>query len=110
MAETKAKPRGKALRGKRAGRATGESTRENSKASFKIRFRATVLRRAGAAKAVDWMFLVLPREASAKLPSRGMVSVEGTFGGVAFCATLEPDGEGGHWMRVERKLSEAAGV
>jgi hypothetical protein len=24
------------------------------------------------------------------------------------CATLEPDGEGGHWLKVDRKLREAA--
>ena len=62
------------------------------------------------AKAVAWTFLTLPEEASAKLPSRGMTSVEGTFNGLAFRATLEPDGRGGHWLKVDRKLREAAGV
>lgn len=57
-----------------------------------------------------WTFLNLPKEASAKLPSRSMVSVEGTLNGAAFQATLEPDGKGGHWLKVERKLSQAAGV
>ncbi len=61
-------------------------------------------------KAAAWTFLVLPAEASRKLPSRGMVSVEGTLGGAAFRATLQPDGKGGHWLKVERKLSEAAGA
>jgi hypothetical protein len=62
------------------------------------------------AKAVPWTFLKLPKEASAKLPSRGQTTVEGTFNGSAFRATLEPDGEGGHWLKVDRKLREAAGA
>ncbi len=55
-------------------------------------------------------FLVLPKAASAKLPSRSMVSVHGTFHGLAFQATLEPDGQGGHWLKVDRALREAAGA
>lgn len=53
---------------------------------------------------------MVPTDSSAKLPSRGMVSVEGTFNGYPFCATLEPDGKGGHWLKVERKLREDAGA
>jgi hypothetical protein len=49
-------------------------------------------------------------EASAKLPSRSMVSVEGTINGSTLRATLQPDGQGGHWLKVERKLREAAGA
>ena len=29
---------------------------------------------------------------------------------MAFQATLEPDGQGGHWLKVDRKLREAAGA
>ena len=29
---------------------------------------------------------------------------------VPFQATLEPDGQGGHWLKVDRKLREAAGA
>jgi hypothetical protein len=75
-----------------------------------IGFSATLFRPVATAKAVDWTFLILPKDASAKLPSRGMTSVEGTFNGLAFCATLEPDGQGGHWLKVDRKLREAAGA
>jgi hypothetical protein len=57
---------------------------------------------------MDWTFLRLPKEASDALPSRGMVSIEGTFNGVPFAATLQPDGEGGHWLRVEAELQRAA--
>jgi Bacteriocin-protection, YdeI or OmpD-Associated/Domain of unknown function (DUF1905) len=79
-------------------------------AASKIRFSATLLRPKATAKAFSWTFLTLPKEASAKLPSRGMTSVEGTFNGLAFQATLEPDGQGGHWLKVDRKMREKAGV
>jgi hypothetical protein len=59
-------------------------------------------------KAGSWTFLVVPKNASAKLPSRGMTAIEGTLNGVAFQATLEPDGQKSHWLKVDRKLSEAA--
>jgi hypothetical protein len=39
-----------------------------------------------------------------------MTSVEGTLNGFPVRATLEPDGEGGHWLKVDRKLREAAGA
>ena len=74
----------------------------------RIRFRATLHRPMAATKPVDWTFLTLPSQASAKLPSRGQVTVDGTVNGVTFQATLEPDGQGGHWLKVERKLREAA--
>lgn len=82
----------------------------DSKAASKIRFSATLLRPKTTAKAVSWTFLTLPKEASAKLPSRSMTSVEGTFKGLAFQATLEPDGQGGHWLKVDRKMREEAGA
>jgi hypothetical protein len=82
----------------------------DSKAASKIRFSATLLRPAATARAVSWTFLTLPKEASAKLPSRGQTTVEGTLNGLAFRATLEPDGEGGHWLKVDRKMREAAAL
>ena len=81
-----------------------------SKAASKIHFSATLLRPRAAAKALSWTFLALPKEASAKLPSRSMTSVEGTFNGLAFQATLQPDGQGGHWLKVNRKMREEAGA
>src|SRR5678815_3936132 len=41
---------------------------------------------------------------------RGMASVEGTLNGFPIRATLEPDGQGGHWLKVDRKMREAAGA
>src|SRR3954466_210356 len=59
-------------------------------------------------KADSWTFLILPKDASAKLPSRGMTAIKGTINGVPFQATLEPDGQRSHWLKVDWKLSEAA--
>ena len=42
--------------------------------------------------------LRLPEKASAKLPSRGQVAVQGTINGHGFQTVLEPDGNFGHWM------------
>ncbi len=74
-----------------------------------IRFEARLLRPAEP-KNATWSFLVLPKAASAKLSTRSMVTVEGTLGGTPFQATLEPDGEGSHWLKVEAPLRDAAGV
>jgi hypothetical protein len=57
-----------------------------------------------------WSFIVLPKTASTKLPTRSMVTVAGTLGSASFQATLEPDGDGSHWLKVEQKLRNAAGV
>lgn len=80
-----------------------------------IRFKATLHRPVPTAKDAsgirgDWSFLNLPKEASQRLPSRGMVSVQGTLNGVPFIATLDPDGQGGHWLKVDRKLRTVAVV
>ena len=75
-----------------------------------IRFKAKLFRPAESEKGGSWTFLVLPKNASAKLPSRGMTAIEGTIKGFAFQATLEPDGQKSHWLKVDRKLSEAAGA
>ena len=74
-----------------------------------IRFNAT-LRRPVEPEGATWTFLVLPKTASARLPARSMTTVAGTFAGQPFQATLEPDGDGSHWLRVEKALREAAGV
>jgi hypothetical protein len=54
--------------------------------------------------------LRLPQVASKKLPSRGQVAVHGTINGHTFQAVLEPDGNFGHWLRLDRGLQKAAGV
>src|SRR2546423_12965035 len=54
--------------------------------------------------------LRLPEKASRKLPSRGQVSVQGRVNGHRFQTVLEPDGNFGHWIRVDRKLQKAAAL
>jgi Bacteriocin-protection, YdeI or OmpD-Associated/Domain of unknown function (DUF1905) len=81
-----------------------------TKTASRIRFKAKLCRPVESAKTRSWSFLVLPKNASAKLPSRGMTAIEGTLNGFPFQATLEPDGRKSHWLKVERKLSEAAGA
>jgi hypothetical protein len=81
-----------------------------------IRFKAKLFRpamepgrsRADQRPKTDWTFLILPKNASAKLPSRGMAAIEGTINGFPFQATLEPDGQKSHWLKVDRKLRERA--
>ena len=83
-----------------------------------IRFKAKLLRpameparpQADQREKTDWTFLILPKNASAKLPSRSVTAIEGTINGRAFQAMLEPDGEKSHWLKVEPKLSKAAGA
>ena len=79
------------------------------KTPAKIAFKAK-LQRPAEPKGATWSFLLLPANASAKLPTRSMASVEGKLGGEPFQATLEPDGQGSHWLKVEKALRERAGA
>lgn len=58
----------------------------------------------------DWLILPIPKDEGVKLPSRGQVCVVGTINNHEFKAVLEPDGRGGHWMRITDELQKAAGV
>ena len=84
--------------------------RQMTKTPCKIRFKAKLFRPAERDKAGSWTFLVLPKDASAKLPSRGMTAIEGTINGFPFQATLEPDGQKSHWLKVDRKLGKSVGA
>lgn len=75
-----------------------------------IRFKAKLLRPAEPPRGSSWTFLVLPKDASAKFPTRGMMTVEGIINGHPFRATLEPDGQKSHWLKVNKKMREAAGA
>jgi hypothetical protein len=73
--------------------------------------RTSTIRCETTASAIDeWTILRLPAEASGQLPSRGQVAVQGTINGHPFQTVLEPDGSGGHWMRVDGELQRIAGV
>lgn len=69
-----------------------------------IRFTATP-RSIGAVTIVQ-----LPDDESARLPSRGQVSVEGALNRHPFTTVLEPDGRRGHWLKLEPGLRQAAGI
>lgn len=75
----------------------------------KIRCRAKLLRPAEPGRGGSWNFLILPKNTSARLPARGMTTVEGTINGAPFLATLQPDGQKSHWLKVDRKLAKAEG-
>jgi hypothetical protein len=81
-----------------------------TKRASKIRCKAKLFRPAESKKGDDWMFLILPKNASAKLPSRGMTPIEGTINGFPFQAVLEPDGQKSHWLKVDQKLRQTAGA
>lgn len=58
----------------------------------------------------SWTFIKIPKEVSDTLPRRGRTSIVGSINGHHFEATLEPDGQLGHWLRVNEELKKAAGV
>jgi len=81
-----------------------------SSAGRKSRFKARLQRPAKAGKGGAWTFLVLPKAASGKLPRRGRTTIEGTLNGEPFQATLEPDGQLSHWLKVDDSLRKAGGA
>jgi len=58
----------------------------------------------------SWTLLKLPKSASEKLSSRGLVMVQGTINGFPFQIALEPDGIGSHWFKIDDTISNAIGV
>lgn len=76
----------------------------------KKQFTARLLRPAEPAGDSPWSFVVLPKEVSDALPRRGRTTVEGTINGHPFAATLEPDGQRSHWLKVSEDLRSAAGA
>ena len=85
------------------------ASKSSASKSTASRFETKLLRSAEPRDA-SWAFVVLPAEASARLPRRGRTTVEGTLNGQAFRATLEPDGKLSHWLKVDEALREAAGA
>lgn len=76
----------------------------------KSKFKTKLLRPLNAGGDTSWAFVVLPKDASEKLPRRGRTTVVGTINAYTFQATLEPDGNLSHWLRVSHDLLEAADV
>jgi hypothetical protein len=71
-----------------------------------IRFSAKLFRPKATEKIGSWT-LTLPKNASAKLPSRGKTMVEGTINSFPFRAALEPNSKGSHWLRVNKAMYDA---
>lgn len=61
-------------------------------------------------RAATWTFVALPQSVSRQMSSRGLVSVTGTLNGHEFQAVLQPDGSGGHWLKLSPRLLSAARV
>lgn len=81
-----------------------------NKPDSKSRIKAKLLRPAKPDGDPSWAFVVLPKDVSGKLPRRGRTTIDGTINGHVFQATLEPDGQLSHWLRVGKELQEAAGA
>ena len=75
-----------------------------------IRFSATLIRPEAGEKIGSLTVLTLPRNASTKLPSRGLTMIEGAINAFPFRAALEPDGQGSHWLKVNAVMQDAAGA
>lgn len=71
-------------------------------------FEARLLRPAKPGEDDSWAFLVLPKTVSDTLPRRGRATVQGAINGHPFQATLDPDGQLSHWLKVDARLREAA--
>ena len=81
-----------------------------NKITSKSRFETELLQATQTNKECSWLFLNLPKAVSEKLPRRGRTTVEGTLNDYSFQATLDPDGQLSHWLKVDKTLQEAAGV
>lgn len=81
-------------------------TQENTGSQFD----AELLRPEQSGGSDAWAFVILPKEASAKLPRRGRTTVDGTINGQAFRALLEPDGQRSHWLRIDEALLRDSGT
>src|SRR6516164_9318520 len=73
-----------------------------AKAAPAVAFEATLYTIDGSS------ILRLPEKASNQLPSRGQVAVQATVNGQACQTVVEPDGESGHWVRIDAKQQRAA--
>lgn len=73
-------------------------------------FAARLLRPVNPGNEKPWAFVILPKEASEKLPRRGRVSVDASINGKNFRVLLEPDGQKSHWLKIDEKLLKGSGA
>ena len=83
---------------------TERASAQKAASASSVRFEAQI-RKVGR-----WTIVTLPEDASAGLPSRGQVAVEGAINGHRFQAVLEPDGRRGHWLKIDKGLQDALGA
>lgn len=81
-----------------------------SKTATQSQFKARLHRPKDFGDQSEWAFVVLPQEASARLPRRGRTTIDGSINGEEFRALLEPDGKKSHWLRIDKVLLEASGA
>ena len=57
-----------------------------------------------------WSLVTMPKSASAQLPARGRVAVEGTINGCKFRSSAFPDGAGSHNIQFNGGMRDGARV
>src|SRR5271168_5048657 len=72
-----------------------------------LRFTAKLSPPKANEKTGSWT-LTMPKNASAKLPSRGTTTVEGTINAFPFRAALEQNGKGSHLLKVNKTMRDGA--
>ena len=74
-------------------------------------FKAKLLSPADIAKSeANWAYVILPKNVSEILPRRGRTTAHVQIGGIDFQATLEPDGQLSHWLKIDENIYTAAGA
>ncbi len=58
----------------------------------------------------NWTIVRIPFDAAKLWGKRGSIRVNGEVNGVSFNASLFPNGRGGHYLLVNRRLQKAAGI
>ena len=58
----------------------------------------------------NWVIMAVPKDESAKLPSRGQISVVCVLNNHEFKTVLEPDGRWSHWIHITDEMQNAASV
>ena len=73
-------------------------------------FEAELRRPADLQGEASWAFILLPKSESDRFPRRGRNSVQGAIDGHPFTATLEPDGQLSHWLKLSHALLNEADI
>ena len=79
----------------------------SQKKAFKAKLRSPADIPKGEA---NWAYLVLPKNVSDILPRRGRTTVDVQIDKINFQATLEPDGQLSHWLKIYENIYTAAGA